>query len=110
MARLLLLLVFPLPVYAHGQDVIATIFYQIVTVLAIFLVLAVVPVLRRHFIVVFLGCLLGVITAWLITGDMPYTANRSLITSLDIAMPIGFTIAAVLLTKRRSGNLAHGNT
>jgi len=90
--------------FAHGEDVLATLFAQglaiIVSVVASFLLLR----SRHRTWVGVVGCVLGVIVSWAMTGNMPYNDNRTLITVLDVALPLLGTFAAVVAA-RKLGNV-----
>jgi hypothetical protein len=86
--------------FAHGEDVLATLFAQalaiVASVVASFLLLR----SRHRTWAGIAGCIAGVILSWTITGDLPYDDNRMFITVLDVALPLLGTLAAVVAARK----------
>lgn len=99
---LILLLGFALPAYAHGEDAFTSLFLQLFAVVVTFILLAIVPSLKRHSAIGVVGCLLGVAVSWILTADIPFWDNQTLITILSVAMPLGFAAIAILLARHRA--------
>ncbi|MBF4987356.1 hypothetical protein [Methylophilus sp. 14] len=100
---LILLLGFALPAYAHGEDAFTSLFLQLFAVVGTFILLAVVPGLKRYSSIGVIGCLLGVAVSWILTADIPFSDNQTLITIISVAMPLGFAAIAIFLAKSRAG-------
>lgn len=85
---------------AHGEEVVVSLFAQVIAVLGVILAVCVFRPLRRHAVAGVLGCFAGVALDWLATGDMPYWENHELITFLAFALPVLLSCAFVLLARR----------
>lgn len=99
---LILLLGFTLPAYAHGEDALTSLFLQFFAVVVTFILLAIVPGLKRHSAIGVIGCLLGFAASWILTADIPFSDNQPLIKILSVAMPLGFAAIAILLARHRA--------
>jgi hypothetical protein len=88
------------PAYAHGEDVLVSIYAQGVTVVAATFLLLTIPTFRHHRLCGAVGCIVGLAVSWLMTDDMPYRANHVLITSIGIVSPLSFAGLAVLAANR----------
>lgn len=93
---------FAIPVHAHGEDVLSTLYAQLFSVLATFILLVTLSALKQHLRVGVVGCLLGIALSWVITVNLPYVAHNFLITALHVILPFAFAISAVLLIKRNA--------
>ena len=87
-AALVSLLMVPTLALAHGEDILVTIYAELLTVVAIVLALRLVPSFRRSRLGGTIFCIIGVIASWLVTSDMPYTDNQTLITTISVVLPL----------------------
>jgi 4-amino-4-deoxy-L-arabinose transferase-like glycosyltransferase len=97
-------LVIPSAAFAHGEDVLGTLFAQVVAVIVSIVASVFLLKARGRTWIGVVGCVLGVIVSWTITADLPYNDNQGLITLLHVALPILGTAAAVVAARY----LGHG--
>ncbi|MGM9428752.1 hypothetical protein [Hydrogenophaga sp. MI9] len=95
----LIVLAIPTIAEAHGEEVLGSIFAEVVTVATLFALLTIVPALKRYSGAGFVGCLIGVLISWATIGDIPYRKNANFITIVLIAFPIVSTVLVLLLDK-----------
>jgi hypothetical protein len=88
------------PAYAHGQDVLVSMFAQAASVAVVLFLLFAVPALRRYWPAGLLGCIIGVLVSWLLTADIPYMANITSITIVDICCPVVFAALSIVVANR----------
>lgn len=88
--------------FAHGEDVLVTLYAELLTIITIILALRMVPAFRRYWRGGSAFCILGVIAAWLVTWRLPYRDNQHLITALSVALPLLATAAYVIWRRRRT--------
>jgi len=87
------------PAYAHGEELLVSVYSQVAVSVAIAAVLFLTPALRKHIKAGLVGILLGIVVAWFATGNMPFMENRSVITLVDVAFPLAFAVLAVGASK-----------
>ena len=90
------------PAFAHGEDLLRSVYAQLAAVLVTFVALGVVPALRKHRIAGVVGCLLGVVGSWLATFNLPYQANHVSVTVLLVALPLALAMIAIAAARHRA--------
>jgi hypothetical protein len=88
LTSLLMLSMLPTLALAHGQEVFETIYAELVTILVIFFALLLVPAFRPYWFGGTVACFGGVIGSWIVTSQMPYRANQTLITAVSVLLPL----------------------
>lgn len=93
-----------MPAYAHGEEVLATVFAQFIAVAGTIVALRLLPKARPHWVAGLAGCISGVVISWVLTGALPYTEHRTLITVIEVGVPLGLSALCVYVARRVSGS------
>ena len=83
---------------AHGEDALLLLFGEGIVVVGCSVASFVVLKARRAWVGIAV-CLATVAMAWVITADMPYRDNQTLITSLHLGLPLLATAAAIVIAR-----------
>jgi hypothetical protein len=85
----------PVQAYAHGEEVLVTIYAELLTIVFVIVAFRLVPRLRRFWLGGVIACILGVVASCLATAGMPYRENMILITAISVALPLLTTTAYI---------------
>lgn len=99
---LLTLLVFlPVSAFAHGEEVLLSFFYDLLTVIGLTVFIACIKWNSngKYLLVVVLA--VSALLVFIGTGKMPYYANRTLIDTLCIGVPITSVLAVYFIFRRK---------
>lgn len=83
----------PVRACAHGEDVLVTIYAEILTIVLVIAAFLLVPRLRPFWLGGIIACVLGVAASWLATAGMPYRENMIVITAISVVLPLLATAA-----------------
>ena len=100
--QLLLLLLLPTLAYAHGEEVLYTLFLGVGSLIVFFIAILIVPATYPEKAVLVTVYLLTLGVVICLTSNLPYLANMRLInTIICLAPPVACAIAFLLLWNRR---------
>lgn len=91
----------PIPVFAHGEEVLVTFFYDLITVIALIIFIALVKWESRGKTLLGLVLIVSVVSIFTITAQWPYTANRRLIEILGSGVPLFSILLAYFVFRKR---------
>jgi hypothetical protein len=98
----LLGLLYAAPAYAHGEEILLSIYAQVAAVVATLLFVWLVPAVRAHWLAGSAGCIAGVVLAWALTGHLPYMQYRAIFTTVGVLAPIGVAAVCVFLARKNA--------
>ena len=96
-----LLVLLPVSVFAHGQEVLVSLFYDLLTVIALTVFIAVIKWKSNGKLLLAIVLVVSAMTVFVITGNMPYTANRVLIDTICVGVPIASVLGTFLFFRRK---------
>lgn len=88
------------PAYAHGKQVLVSLYAQAIAVAAVLLSLRLVSAFRARRVAGLFGCFMGVVVSWFATANMPYMENQVLITVVGVTLPSAFALLCVFAARR----------
>jgi hypothetical protein len=91
----------PIPVFAHGEEVLVTFFYDLITVIALIIFIALVKWESRGKTLLGLVLIVSVVSVFTITAQWPYTANRRLIEILCSGVPLFSVLATYFVFRKK---------
>lgn len=89
----------PALAYAHGQDVLVTIYAELLTVFFVVLTLRLVSTFRPFWFGGTAACVFGVFASWFAVAGIPYSANQTIVTAISVILPL-LTTGAYLAWRR----------
>lgn len=98
---LLLGILFPVSVFAHGEEVLVSLFYDLLVVIALTVFIAGIKWKSNGKLLLAIVLVVSTVTAFVSTGNMPYTANRALIDTICVGVPLVSVLGAFLIFRRR---------
>lgn len=96
-----IVMLLPLSAFAHGEEVLVSFFYDLLTIIGLIIFIA---VIKWNSNGKYLLAVVLAVSAFLtiaLTGKMPYYANRTLIDTLCIGVPIVNVLSVYFIFKRR---------
>lgn len=97
------LIALPVPVFAHGQEVLVSLFYDFITCIAIVIFILLIQWNSKGKTLLGTVLFLSVILIFSVTAQWPYTENRRLIELLCCGVPLfGVLLCYVLFRKKFS--------
>lgn len=106
----IVLTVLPIPVFAHGEDVLVTFFYDLITVIALIIFIALVKWDSRGKTLLGLVLIVSVVSIFTVTAQWPYTVNRRLIEILCSGVPLVSVLSAYFVFRKRFSVKRKDNT
>lgn len=85
---LTLLVLLPVSAFAHGEEVLVSLFYDLLTVIALTVFIAVIKWKSNGKLLLAIVLVISIVMTFVITGNMPYAANRELIDTICVGVPI----------------------
>lgn len=98
---LTLLVLLPVSAFAHGEEVLVSLFYDLLTVIALTVFIAVIKWNSNGKLLLTIVLVISVMTTFVITGDMPYAANRVLIDTICVGVPIVSVLGTFLIFRHK---------
>lgn len=98
---LLLGILFPVSVFAHGEEVLVSLFYDLLVVIALTVFIAGIKWKSNGKLLLAIVLVVSTVTAFVSTGNMPYTANRELIDTICVGTPIVSVLGTFLVFRRK---------
>lgn len=95
------LMILPFPAFAHGTEVLALLYCELLTLIVLTVFIACIKWKssgKTLLVLVLVGSVLAVFTA---TGKMPYRANRIWIDALCIGVPLVSVLGTFLIFRRK---------
>jgi hypothetical protein len=101
--ELLLTLVVLLPVsaFAHGEEVLVSFFYDLLTVIGLIIFIACIKWNSNGKYLLAVVLAVSALSVFIGTGKMPYYANRTLIDILCIGVPVTSVLAIYFIFRRK---------
>ena len=91
----------PVSVFAHGEEVLVSLFYDLLTVIALTVFIAGIKWKSNGKLLLAIVLVVSTVTAFVSTGNMPYTANRTLIDTIYVGVPIVSVLGTFLFFRRK---------
>jgi hypothetical protein len=98
---LTLLVLLPVSAFAHGEEVLVSLFYDLLTVIALTVFIAVIKWKSNGKLLLTIVLVVSAMTAFISTGNLPYTANRVLIDTICVGVPIVSVLGTFLIFRRK---------
>ena len=98
---LTLLVLLPVSAFAHGEEVLVSLFYDLLTVIALTVFIAVIKWKSNGKLLLTIVFVVSAGTAFMSTGNLPYTANRVLIDTICAGVPIVSVLGTFLIFRRK---------
>lgn len=96
-----LLILLPIPVFAHGEEVLVTFFYDLMTIIALIIFIALVKWKSSGKILLALILIISVISIFSITATWAYSVNRRLIEILGSGVPLISVLSAYFIFRKK---------
>jgi len=96
-----LLILLPIPAFAHGEEVLVSLFYDLLTIVVLTIFIACLKWKSNGKILLAIVLVVSVLVPFVLTGKMPYTTNRMLIDSLCIGIPMTCVLLTYLIFRRK---------
>lgn len=97
---LTLLVLLPVSAFAHGEEVLVSFFYDLLTIIALTVFIAVIKWKSNGKLLLTIVLVVSAVTAFMSTGNLPYTANRVLIDTMCAGVPIASVLATYFIFRR----------
>ncbi|WP_343633857.1 hypothetical protein [Fluviicola sp.] len=91
----------PVAAFANGQEVLVSLFYDLLTLIALTIFIACIKWKSAGKTLLAVVLVVSFCTVFSITGKMPYNRNKLLIDSLCIGVPLVSVLATFLIFRRK---------
>ncbi len=106
----ILLILLPIPAFAHGEEVLLTFFYDLMTLIALVIFIALVKWKSSGKILLALILIISVISIFSITVTWAYSVNRRLIEILGSGVPLVSVLSAYFIFRKKFTVKSKDNT
>lgn len=100
-ALLILIILLPLSAFAHGEEVLVSFFYDLLTIIGLIIFIACIKWNSNGKYLLAVVLAVSALLTIIGTGKMPYYANRTLIDTLCIGVPIASVLSVYFIFKRK---------
>jgi hypothetical protein len=105
-----LLILLPVPAFAHGLEVLVSFFYELITLIALIIFIALIKWESSGKTLLGIILIVSVVSISAIIGRWPYTANRRLIEILGSGVPLFSVLATYFAFRKRFTKKMRDNT
>ncbi len=94
-------ILFPVSVFAHGEEVLVSLFYDLLIVIALTVFISGIKWKSNGKLLLAIVLVISTVAAVVITDSIPYTANRALIDTIHIGTPLVSVLGTFLIFRRK---------
>lgn len=98
---LISLILFPIPVFAHGEEVLVSFFYDLMTFVALTIFIAIIKWKSNGKTLLGIVLICSTLIALVSTGGLPYDANRRLIEMIMCGVPLIAVLSCCFIFRRK---------
>lgn len=98
---LIILILFPVSAFAHGEEVLVSFFFDLTTVIALIIFIFCIKWKDKGKILLVLVLIASVVLSFEITSKWPYTENRMLINLLCVGVPLVSVLLTYFIFRRK---------
>ncbi|MGV3612176.1 MAG: hypothetical protein ACO1N0_14550 [Fluviicola sp.] len=98
---LAVLILLPLSAFAHGEEVLLSLFYDLITVIALLVFILCIKWKSSGKSILGIVLIVSAVIPFMITSDWPYRENRRLIDSLHVGIPLVSVLVTFFLFRRK---------
>ncbi len=97
----ILLALLPVSAFAHGEEVLVSLFYDLLTIIGLIVFITCIKWKLNGKLLLSIILVVSELLAFMITENMPYTSNKTLIDTICIGVPAVSVLVTFLIFHRK---------